>query len=99
MGDSEIPKEMEEQKANVYKTLEDLEQGCKALHDLCGNEDEKMKLVAGKKWSVVALAQIPQYNVTPEVVETYRQHAKFKFDCGDYQASRNMLANYISLFA
>ena len=58
-----------------------------------------MKLVAGKKWSVVALAQIPQYNVTPEVVETYRQHAKFKFDCGDYQASRNMLANYISLFA
>ena len=59
----------------------------------------QMKLVAGKKWSVVALAQIPQYNVTPEVVETYRQHAKFKFDCGDYQASRNMLANYISLFA
>ena len=59
----------------------------------------QMKLVAGKKWSVVALAQLPQYNVTPEVVETYRQHAKFKFDCGDYQASRNMLANYISLFA
>ena len=43
-ADSEIPKEMEEQKANVYKTLEDLEQGCKALHDLCGNEDEKVSV-------------------------------------------------------
>lgn len=57
------------------------------------------KLVGGGKWSVTALSQLPEYNVTAEVVETYRQHAKFKFECGDYQASRDMLENYISLFA
>jgi hypothetical protein len=33
------------------------------------------------------------------MVETYREMAKFKFECGDYQASRDMLANYISLYA
>ena len=33
------------------------------------------------------------------MVETYKQLAKFKFECGDYQASREMLANYISLYA
>jgi hypothetical protein len=49
-------------------------------------------LVAGGKWNVTALSQMPEYNIiTPEVVETYRQHAKFKFDCGDYEASRLML--------
>ena len=33
------------------------------------------------------------------MVETYRELAKFKFECGDYQAARDMLANYISLYA
>jgi translation initiation factor 3 subunit E len=56
-------------------------------------------LVASGKWNVSALARVPEFNVTPEVVEAYREHAKFKFDCGDYQASRDMLENYISLFA
>jgi translation initiation factor 3 subunit E len=37
--------------------------------------------------------------ITPQVVDTYRQLAKYNFDCGDYQASRDMLENYISLFA
>ena len=60
---------------------------------------EQNKLIAGGKWNVSALSQMPELNVDEQVVETYRQHAKFKFDCGDYQASRDMLANYISLFA
>jgi translation initiation factor 3 subunit E len=42
---------------------------------------------------------MPEFSIAPEVVETYRQHAKFKFDCGDYEASRLMLDHYISLFA
>lgn len=37
--------------------------------------------------------------MTPQVVETYAQLAKYNFDCGDYQAARDMLENYISLFA
>jgi translation initiation factor 3 subunit E len=37
--------------------------------------------------------------ITPETVETYRELAKYMFECGDYRASRDMLANYISLFA
>lgn len=42
-GDSLIPKEMEEQKDVVYKKLEELEQGCKPLHDLCSREAEKVR--------------------------------------------------------
>ena len=42
--ESEVPSEMEEQKANVYKRLGELEKGCKALHDLCGNEEERVSL-------------------------------------------------------
>ena len=39
------------------------------------------------------------HEITPEVVETYREHAKFSFDCGDYQTAGKMLENYVSLFA
>ena len=42
-GDSaEIPAEMEEQKTQVFKQLEELESGCKPLTDLCNNEEEKV---------------------------------------------------------
>ena len=37
--------------------------------------------------------------ITPEVVESYRQWAKYNFDCGDYKAARDILENYISLYA
>jgi len=33
------------------------------------------------------------------MVETYRKLARYNFDCGDYQSAREMLENYISLFA
>jgi translation initiation factor 3 subunit E len=56
-------------------------------------------LLASNQWNVTALSSIAAYNITPDVVEAYRQHAKYNFDCGDYQAARNMLENYISLFA
>ena len=41
-ADSQIPKEMEEQKTSVFQTLEELEKGCKALHELCAKEEEKV---------------------------------------------------------
>jgi hypothetical protein len=41
--ESEVPKEMEEQKTSVYQRLEELEKGCKALHELCGKGDEKVR--------------------------------------------------------
>ena len=37
--------------------------------------------------------------ITDDVIETYRLHAKYRFDCGNYKESRDMLENYISLFA
>eukprot|EP00980_Cylindrotheca_fusiformis_P003609 scaffold812_cov124-Cylindrotheca_fusiformis.AAC.1 len=91
-----VPKEMENKKATTLKELEELEKGCKSLHDLVANEDEKAKLVAAGKWNVQALAD---FQITEQVVETYRQHAKFKFECGDYKGARDMLEVYISLFA
>lgn len=97
--ESEIPAEMQEQKSSVYQRLEELEKGCKALHELCSNEEEKTKLQASGKWNVDGVSQTAELNITKDMVETYKQLAKFKFECGDYQASRNMLANYISLYA
>lgn len=54
---------------------------------------------ASGKWNVDGVSQTPELNITKDMVETYKQLAKFKFECGDYQASREMLANYISLYA
>ncbi|VEU40790.1 unnamed protein product [Pseudo-nitzschia multistriata] len=99
-GDSaEIPAEMEEQKTQVFKQLEELESGCKPLTDLCNNEEEKTKLVSSGKWSIAALSQEADLNITPEVLEIYRKTAKFQFECGNYQRARDMLENYISLLA
>lgn len=39
------------------------------------------------------------YNITPEILATYYKFAKFTFDTGDYQTGRDMLENYISIFA
>lgn len=41
--DSKVPPEMEEQKANVYKRLEELREGCKPLDELCRNEEERVR--------------------------------------------------------
>ena len=41
-AESEVPKEMEDQKAKVYQRLGELEKGCRALHDLCSNEEERV---------------------------------------------------------
>lgn len=39
------------------------------------------------------------YGITSETIAAYYKFAKFNFDCGDYQTGRDMLENYISLFA
>jgi hypothetical protein len=39
---SEVPKEMEDQKSQVFKQLEELQSGCKVLADLCENQEEKV---------------------------------------------------------
>ncbi|KAG7364667.1 eIF3 subunit 6 N terminal domain containing protein [Nitzschia inconspicua] len=96
---SPVPQEMEDQKAQVFKQLEELKNGCQPLADLCENPEEKAKYVAAGKWSVTALSQEPDLNITPEVCELYRKSAKFQFECGAYQKARDMLENYISLFA
>jgi translation initiation factor 3 subunit E len=57
------------------------------------------KLLATGKWNVAALSQLEDSKITPDVVETYRMLARYKFDCGDYQTARDMLDNYLSLYA
>jgi hypothetical protein len=56
----EIPAEMEEQKTSVYQRLEELEKGCKALHELCSNEEEKVRwhvhACIDGSWSVAGLS-------------------------------------------
>eukprot|EP00535_Pseudo-nitzschia_heimii_P008852 CAMPEP_0197188438 /NCGR_PEP_ID=MMETSP1423-20130617/17788_1 /TAXON_ID=476441 /ORGANISM="Pseudo-nitzschia heimii, Strain UNC1101" /LENGTH=510 /DNA_ID=CAMNT_0042640263 /DNA_START=178 /DNA_END=1710 /DNA_ORIENTATION=- len=96
---AEIPQEMEEQKSEVFRQLEELQSGCKPLTDICDNEEEKSKLISSGKWSLAALSQDVDSKITPEVLETYRKTAKFQFECGDYQRARDMLEIYISLLA
>jgi len=37
-----VPKEMEEQKKQVYQRLEELRAGCKSLDELCNNKEERV---------------------------------------------------------
>ena len=39
---AEIPEEMNVQKTEVFKQLEELESGCKPLTDICTKEEEKV---------------------------------------------------------
>jgi translation initiation factor 3 subunit E len=40
---ADVPKEMEEQKSQVFKRQEEMEEGCKPLLDLSNNEVEKVR--------------------------------------------------------
>ena len=42
---------------------------------------------------------MPALGITHEIIATYYKYAKFNFDIGDYHQGRDMLANYISLYA
>jgi len=97
-GKDEVPAEMEEQKAKVFEKLEALREGCRVLDELCTNEGEREKLMDSNQWNVEGLSN-SSHGITPEIIDIYRQLAKFNYDCGDYQTSRDMLDMYLSLFA
>ena len=103
--DSPIPQEMEDQRKAVLKKLDELkaDQGCKAFGDLCSEHNEALrnKLTRNGNWNVANIGKASGIDtvIDADVIETYRQLAKFNFDCGDYQASKDMLANIISLYA
>lgn len=42
LEDGSVPQEMEDQKKRVYDELEELRKGCKALEDLCANQEERV---------------------------------------------------------
>jgi len=98
-ADAVIPEEMEVQKAVVFEKLEELREGCAALEALMHDLDQRTKLVKEGQWNMEGICAMTSLNITLEVVETYRQLAKFNFDCGDYQSARNMLENLITLYA
>lgn len=59
----------------------------------------KTKLIAAGQWNIAALSEKEGSNIDDAVLENYRKTAKFHFECGNYQRSRDMLETYISLFA
>lgn len=95
-ADHEIPKEMEDQKTAVFEKLEELRAGCRAFDELWREEDRRTTLMQDGKWNIAGLASV---DITADIVETYRQLAKFNYDCGDYQTARDMLECYLSLFS
>lgn len=102
--DAPIPEEMELQKAEVLKRMAELkteeggckDPGCKAFDELCRNVEEKNKLLKAGEWNITDLSK-KGIGINAEVIEAYRQLAKFNFDCGDYRSSRDMIWNIISL--
>jgi hypothetical protein len=59
--------------------------------------------MATGQWSVEGLSSLaadsPFAGITKEMLETYKQLARYKFDCGDYKTSQKMLDHYLSLHA
>lgn len=95
-AEHEIPQEMEDQKTSVFEKLEELRNGCKSFDELWREEGRRETLMQKGQWNVAGLADV---GITADVVETYRQLAKFNYDCGDYQSARDMLECYLSLFS
>ena len=56
-------------------------------------------LIQNNNWNIKFITSEPGLEITPESIAAYYKFAKFNFDCGDYDTSREMLGNYISLFA
>jgi translation initiation factor 3 subunit E len=94
-----LPEEMEEQKVAVFKELEELREGAAKVDELFRNEELRANLVQNNNWNIKFITSEPGLEITPESISTYHKFAKFNFDCGDYATSREMLDNYISLFA
>lgn len=86
--------EMEQQKSTIFQQLEDLTARSEPLKKLFADSDAKAALLQENQWNVRGIAHIASH----DTIETYRQLAKFNYDCGDYKAARDMLNNYISLF-
>jgi translation initiation factor 3 subunit E len=61
------------------------------------DHSSQAKLTSTGSWNVAGLLSSKQ--ITSETVELYRKLAHYNFDCGDYQAAREKLTNYISFFA
>jgi translation initiation factor 3 subunit E len=60
--------------------------------------DLQEKLQAAGHWNAAYLSQ-HHPEITESVVTAYRDYARFKFDCGDYESARTLLTNYIALAA
>lgn len=97
--DAAIPADMEEQKAGVFEELEGLREGQARFDELCRNEETRANLVNNNQWNVESITSMSSLGITSDTIDTYYKFAKFNFDCGDYQTGRNMIENYISLFA
>jgi translation initiation factor 3 subunit E len=96
---AEIPKEMEDQKVEVFRELEELREGAAKMDELFRNDELRANLVQSNQWNIKFLTSEPGFEITAETISTYYKFAKFNYDCGDYQQGRDMLENYLSLFA
>lgn len=95
-AEEDVPQEMEDQKMRVFEKLEELRNGCKSFDELWREEGRRATLMQNGKWNVAGLAEV---GITSDVVENYRQLAKFNYDCGDYETARDMIECYLSLFS
>ena len=91
----QIPEEYEARKEAVFRQLEELTVGAADFCHLISDEQTKNKLMVDGEWT---LSGLESYGITREVIDTYKQLAKFNYECGDYGSSKDMLDIYLSLF-
>ncbi|KAL3760338.1 hypothetical protein ACHAWU_006336 [Discostella pseudostelligera] len=97
--DADIPQEMEDQKTEVLKKMEELRDAQTKFDELCRNEELRATLINNNQWNINSITSSPTLGITQETIAAYYKFAKFNFDCGDYINARDQIENYISLFA
>mmetsp|Transcript_29144 Transcript_29144/g.55036 ORF Transcript_29144/g.55036 Transcript_29144/m.55036 type:complete len:492 (-) Transcript_29144:111-1586(-) len=88
-------KKLKKQRDDVMQKMNKLTEGAKPFTEILGDEKRRAKMEEECKWNVKGLKE---QGVTEETLETYRQLAKFQYECGDYETSHFMIDEYLSLF-
>jgi translation initiation factor 3 subunit E len=86
---------MVNRKKVVLATLERLQSAAQPLVDAATT---KAKYVENSNWNVAGL-RAANKAIDSKVIDSYRELAKFNYECGDYELSLEMLNNYLALFA
>lgn len=86
------PEELVERRDKVLMVLHALTEEAKIFVDFMSNEDIVNELEEKGSLNLTTLEQ--EYDITPDIVDAAYELGKFKFDCGIYEDTANLMQNY-----